>query len=220
MFILLKLRFEQINFFENFCEKLSKNMRSKKLETVLEFLTQVFMEGLIGTQRGLTYGVKIRLPHAFVMALLFKRRNSTPLEMAQWIARLTVEHALSLASFVSFYRASKQAIKLLAPHNFNDLAIQVTSLVIGGIGGVWVFGDDSSTINQQIVLYLTSRVISGLIKRQVGNHHTSMTFKVNAALSWALVMWLWEQDCNKTLPDMDKALPRSLGSSMDYLYGD
>lgn len=195
-------------------------MKSKKLEAILEFLTRILMEGLVGAQRGLIYGVKIRLPHAFVMALLFRRRNSTLLELSQWVVQLTTEHALSLASFVSFYRASKQAIKLLIPDDSMSMVPQATSLFLGAIGGVWIFGDDRSTVSQQIVLYLTSRVISGLIKRHTGNQNASKTFKVNAALAWALVMWLWEQDCDKSYSDEEKALPRSLGSSMDYLYGD
>jgi peroxisomal membrane protein 4 len=56
--------------------------------------------GLVG---GLRYGIKIRLPHAFVMTALFRRDLSSEQKL-RTIWNLTREHALNLASFATIYK--------------------------------------------------------------------------------------------------------------------
>ena len=75
---------------------------------------------LKGARNGFVYGVKVRFPHALIMAVLFGRGESVTLldvsnyEMADhgpfsWMTRLrtiyraTRQHALNLAKFVSLY---------------------------------------------------------------------------------------------------------------------
>ena len=51
---------------------------------------------------GAKYGVRIRLPHAFVMTLLF--RKETPSEKLKIILKATAEHSHNLASFAALYK--------------------------------------------------------------------------------------------------------------------
>ena len=97
------------------------------------------------------------------------------------------------------------------------------AFIAGAVGGYFVWGRYSS-LNQQIVLYLTSRVLVGLWKRLLkpGAHASSdngslteasnnnKTFSMVAALVWAIVMALWEES-----PDV---LHPSLTKSMDEIY--
>lgn len=97
------------------------------------------------------------------------------------------------------------------------------ALVAGATGGYYVWGRYSS-VNYQIVLYLTSRVIVGLAKRTWEkihgipvhhDHHTSIlkhpkTYPLLAATVWGIVMALFEESPH--------VLHRSLKQSMDEIY--
>ena len=61
------------------------------------------LAGLLG---GARYGIKIRLPHALVMTWLFRKDLTTRGKLRQ-ILRLTMEHALHLASFATIYKVCK-----------------------------------------------------------------------------------------------------------------
>lgn len=52
---------------------------------------------------GARFGIKIRLPHAFVMTILF-RHDLTPKQKLQSILRLALEHASNLAAFATLYK--------------------------------------------------------------------------------------------------------------------
>jgi peroxisomal membrane protein 4 len=52
---------------------------------------------------GARYGVKIRLPHALVMTLLF-RRDLTSKEKIQSVVTLAMEHASNLGAFATIYK--------------------------------------------------------------------------------------------------------------------
>jgi peroxisomal membrane protein 4 len=95
------------------------------------------------------------------------------------------------------------------------------ALVAGAVGGYFVWGRYSS-VNHQIVLYLTSRVIVGLAKhtwekfRGVPHHDTPSilnhprTYPLLAASVWGLVMVLFEESPH--------VLHKSLKQSMDEIY--
>jgi hypothetical protein len=61
---------------------------------------QHIIAALIG---GARYGVKIRLPHALVMTLLF-RRDLTSKQKIHSVLKLVMEHASNLAAFASIYK--------------------------------------------------------------------------------------------------------------------
>ncbi|KAK1742316.1 peroxisomal membrane protein 4 [Skeletonema marinoi] len=74
------------------------------------------ISGLIGGGR---YGLKIRIPHAFVMTFLFG--NKLPFRRKlQVIAKLAAEHSINLASFACLYKfllASLKVLSRLIPQN-------------------------------------------------------------------------------------------------------
>lgn len=102
----------------------------------------------------------------------------------------------------------------------------IHSFLAGAIGGYFVWGRYSS-VNYQIVLYLTSRILVGLWKRQFEHarqkeghdkraisvamlDRTTALYPIAAATVWGIVMYLFE-----THPDV---LHPSLKSSMDEIY--
>lgn len=167
---------------------------------------------LHGARNGLIYGAKIRFPHALVMTLLFKR--GTLKDKLYTIIRLTTSHSARLGTFVALYKAL-----MLVLERQDRIPRPIHSFVAGAIGGLIVFRDETA-VNSQIVLYLTSRVMVGLVRlgwRAVeGGEKAALVsaigFPAQAVLAWGAVMWLWE--CSKD------TLPGSLQSSMDYLYAD
>lgn len=59
---------------------------------------------------GVRYGVKIRLPHAVVMTLMFRRDQSVSNKI-KTILRLTKDHAVSLATFATIYKTMLVLLK-------------------------------------------------------------------------------------------------------------
>lgn len=66
--------------------------------------------GLIGGGR---YGLKIRIPHAFVMTFLFGNKLSFRQKL-QVIAKLAAEHSINLASFACLYKFLLASLKVLS----------------------------------------------------------------------------------------------------------
>ncbi len=68
------------------------------------------LSGLIGGGR---YGLKIRIPHAFVMTFLFGNKLSFRRKL-QVIAKLAAEHSINLASFACLYKFLLASLKVLS----------------------------------------------------------------------------------------------------------
>jgi hypothetical protein len=81
------------------------------VSTLLEELHQILL-ALVG---GARYGIKIRLPHALVMTLLF-RRDLSDKEKLKNILRLVLEHASNLAAFATIYKTLLAALKWTSVH--------------------------------------------------------------------------------------------------------
>ncbi|WVQ99666.1 hypothetical protein IAU59_006805 [Kwoniella sp. CBS 9459] len=189
---------------------------------------------LKGFRNGLVYGVKIRFPHALVMTLLFSHKP--------WPAKIkgiftaTRTHATNLAKFVTLYKLLLLLQKKLNGGKERDL----DTFVAGGLGGWWVFGE-RTPINEQIVLYVMSRVLLSFLPRLYSHSSTppktpiqplshplpaltspqanpkpippaQVPFAVVAALSWAGVMYMFRHRGERIQPGM--------GNSMRYLYHD
>ncbi|KAF8528065.1 peroxisomal membrane protein 4 [Hysterangium stoloniferum] len=179
---------------------------------------------LKGARNGLVYGVKIRFPHALLMSILFGRGNWR--SRAQQIYLATKQHALNLAGFVSLYKAL-----LLLQRGINGGKERNGDTFIAGlIGGYVIFGDRTA-VNEQIVLYVCSRVVASFIPRAgtsyAGSSAASASstdsqvrpippdarlFSLFAAVSWGAVMWLFKNKGETIQPGMF--------SSMRYLYRD
>ncbi|KAH9982218.1 peroxisomal membrane protein 4 [Lactifluus volemus] len=113
---------------------------------------------LKGVRNGLVYGVKVRFPHALIMAILFGRGNwQTRLKA---IFRATNKHATNLAGFVAIYK-----ILLLLQRKLNGGKQRTHDTFFAGLlGGYFVFGERNA-INEQIVLYVCSRVVASFLPR-------------------------------------------------------
>ncbi|CAJ1945699.1 unnamed protein product [Cylindrotheca closterium] len=197
---------------------------------------------------GARYGLKIRLPHALVMTVLFHNDLSKK-EKLRYIFKLGFEHAANLASFATIYKASlvslkwcsrrlrlakddKRLVMLLCKYIVDGPSPGVVAptsmagqperayhaLLAGATGGYVVWGKYSS-VNYQIVLYLTSRILIGLSKRcwekfspiEYKNmlQHPK-TYSLLSAAVWGVVMVLFEETPH--------VLHRSLKTSMDEIY--
>ena len=153
-----------------------------------------------GFIHGLRYGSKVRAPHSLVMTLLFKR-DTIP-KMLESIITLTLQHGIRLGAFAGLFRFSRGLIT--APH--------YREIIPGFIFGALVFGDHF--LSQQVVMYLLSRNIYGLVGTL--NETYGLTWfsgynqKFVAGLNWSIVMWLFYH--------YPKNLQSSLRTSMEYLY--
>lgn len=89
---------------------------------VLSELRAIF-NGLIGGGR---YGMKIRLPHAAVMTLLFRKKTSFE-DKIKIVLKSTYEHSRNLASFAVIYKVRKyfHLISLLFCHLISFDSLQI-----------------------------------------------------------------------------------------------
>ncbi|ETV85830.1 hypothetical protein H257_02391 [Aphanomyces astaci] len=176
-------------------------------------------------RNGAYYGTKIRAPHAFVMVMLFQQR---PLrEKLRGIIKLTYEHTKNLAYFVGVYKGVLLLLKeagraagsssCVLHQGLNPLVPWHAALA-GAVGGYVVWSKYSS-VNYQIVLYLFSRVLIGLVKLGsekgwpiLKKYSFPQVYPVLACATWAVVMWLFEYHRHVLHP--------SLAKSMDFLYHD
>ncbi|KAA1468562.1 peroxisomal membrane protein 4 [Dentipellis sp. KUC8613] len=173
---------------------------------------------LKGARNGLVYGVKVRFPHALIMAILFGRGDWR--SRARVIFKATKSHALNLAKFVALYKT----FLLLQKRMNGGKERSPDTFFAGLLGGYIVFGDRNA-INEQIVLYVCSRVVASFIPR-AGSPYSNASngasakpippdsryFSVFAAVSWGLVMWLFR--------NRGETLQPGMVNSMRYLYRD
>eukprot|EP00986_Skeletonema_menzelii_P012918 scaffold7298_cov150-Skeletonema_menzelii.AAC.18 len=105
------------------------------------------ISGLIGGGR---YGLKIRIPHAFVMTFLFGNKLSFRRKL-QVIAKLAAEHSINLASFACVYKFLLASLKVLSrlTRQNND----------GGSGD----GGDASVHHYGIVRQLAKSVMTIIV---------------------------------------------------------
>jgi len=171
-------------------------------------------------RNGIVYGAKVRFPHALVMVFLF--RSGTIREKLRLVLKATKTHAQNLGTFVFLYKACMLVLRHSTRLITSDKEEPGhNSFLAGLIAGYTVFGRGiQSSVNQQIVIYVFGRVVLGLarlvvdhgvvVPRQLRDQVSNNAWPVFAALSWAIVMWLF-----RWYPHV---LQPSLRSSMKYLY--
>ncbi|ORY81882.1 peroxisomal membrane protein 4 [Protomyces lactucae-debilis] len=169
-----------------------------------------------GMRNGAVYGAKIRAPHAAVMTFLFK--TGTFRERLVAIFKATKQHSQNLAVYVTIYKTTMYVLRQL-----NGKERSMDSFLAGLLGGYVVFGENNN-INQQMVLYVFSRILLGAAnsfanspssrhpnRPRLASHEVrEKAWPVFASVCWASVMWLWRH-----YPD---ELQPSLRNSMNYLY--
>ncbi|KAH9921981.1 peroxisomal membrane protein 4 [Epithele typhae] len=176
-----------------------------------------YLSILKGARNGFVYGVKVRFPHALIMAILFGRGDWTT--RLKTIFKATKQHALNLAKFVSLYKTL-----LVLQKKVNGGKQRSSDTFIAGlIGGYVVFGERNA-VNEQIVLYVCSRVVASLLSRAKTTYGKSAPapgrplppdarqFSIFAAVVWGAVMWLFQERGETVQPGMF--------NSMTYLYRD
>lgn len=111
---------------------------------------------LKGLRNGQEYGSKVRFVHTLVMTLLFRDITLPQIPtILKNILSMAVEHGKNLGLFVLSYKMGYKLLNRLAgTSSFNHF---LSGLVFGTL----IFGKKSG-VNQQIVLYLLSRVVIGL----------------------------------------------------------
>jgi len=163
-----------------------------------------------GFRHGLWYGAKIRFPHALVMTFLF--RSGSLQDKLRDIFRATWTHSRNLAVYVAIYKAVACLMR-----NARGVEGPLNSLVGGAIGGALVFGAQNP-VNQQINMYVMSRVILGGVKALSTHGYLPSAdsipgvYTMYASATWALVMYMHQWQTPH--------LQRSLTTSMDYLYNE
>lgn len=159
-----------------------------------------------GLRQGIVYGAKIRFAHSLVQAFLFRREPWS--ERIRFIIRMTYIHAKNLGLFVFFYKT----LRLIVSSVF-DLSKPWSTFICGFIVGYFIFHERNS-VNEQLILYLLSRIILGLVryaqKRKWLSNIQRPIFPWFAAFVWGIVLWLFE--CHR------EVLQPSLTRSMIYLY--
>ncbi|KAJ7071530.1 Tim17/Tim22/Tim23/Pmp24 family-domain-containing protein [Mycena amicta] len=180
---------------------------------------QPYLAILKGARNGFVYGVKVRFPHALVMSILFGRGDWKT--RARLIFRATKQHAFNLAKFVTLYKT----FMLIQQKANGGKPRSADTFLAGLLGGYIVFGERTA-VNEQIVLYVVSRVVATIIPRS-GSPYSSTPpapgtvkpvppdpryFTVFAALAWGAVMWLFEHK--------GEAIQPGMFNSMVYLYRD
>lgn len=199
-------------------------MSAAKRDAARLALSHAAMSTLLGLRNGLHYGVKIRAPHALVMTFLFKANEPVKKNLLQ-ILKMSFVHARNLGGFVLIYKAILGAGRIL--HAVLGLKMGTApgtpaaawhALLAGWLGG-WLIWAHHSSVNEQIAMYLLSRVLVGLLRLLAKNRvhpfssvNYQQVYPFFAAGVWAIVMWIYE-----TNPDV---LQPSLTASMKYLYAD
>lgn len=151
------------------------------------------------------------------MTFLFGR--GTPREKLTFILRATKQHALNLGTFTPLYKFLTIALRRLREATGATGPVpQWHSLVAGLVGGYLVFGE-RTPVNEQIVLYTSSRIIASFLPRAetpqdwpAGKPKPTDKgwFAAYATITWGVVMWLHEF--------RRETIQSGMVNSMDYLY--
>ncbi|GAA6020900.1 hypothetical protein JCM10207_003182 [Rhodosporidiobolus poonsookiae] len=212
-------------------------MSSRALAALDRFVTTPAYHDILailkGARNGAVYGARVRAPHALVMTLVF--HSGSWRQRLRYVYRATKQHSLNLARFVAIYKTCLLVQKSLA----GGKARKLDPFFAGLVGGWAVFGDRNA-VNEQIVLYVVSRVVTSFLPRAGppappsagvpppsaadGFPHppgypypksrppNSKVFELYAALAWGLVMYLFKERRDR--------LHGGMVSSMQYLYLD
>jgi len=163
-----------------------------------------------GLRNGAVYGAKIRFPHALVMTFLF--RSGSLQDKFKWIFKAAYAHSKNLATFVFIYKLLMATMKKI---ELGSEKGKLHPFIAAFIGGYYVFGTHDK-INEQIVLYLLSRITVAFAKLAAEKGYIKRPnidiWPWFAAFVWGSVLWLFEFH--------RWTLQGSLQSSMVYLYDD
>ncbi|KAM4842802.1 peroxisomal membrane protein 4 [Thomomys bottae] len=164
---------------------------------------QALLQAVNALLRQRRYHAALAVVKGFRNGVVFQEKLRT-------ILQSTYTHSKNLACFVCTYKS----LCALQTH-VQGKTYPVHSFLAAFVGGLLVFGDNNS-INSQINMYLTSRVLFALCRLAVEKGYIPEVkwnvFSLHTAVIWGLVLWLFEYHRPTLQP--------SLQSSMTYLYED
>jgi len=177
---------------------------------------QCLLSAIRGYRNGIITATRLRMPYiyqAFIYAVLYREGGLK--ERIRFVIKQLFFHGRNLGMYVAIYKT----ICCL----FRNMGISngIESLIAGFIGGYTAFGDSkgvSGSVNNQLVLYLFSRSITGFIQSAVnrGLIPTSAStqapqgFRVFAGITLAMALYLTEHE--------PETLSSSFMSTMKFLY--
>ena len=169
-----------------------------------------------GLVKGLNYGTKIRLPHALVMTLLYKRGAIR--SMLRSILRVTWQHSRNLAYFVGLYKFMFRLLHEVAgckPLHTSKPLSAVLGGVAGAVGASMVWASPNA-VSVQLSYYLLGRLGFAVAKLLASKVPTlkDVTFQQGFPFAsvaiWAMIMAMFE--------GYEHSLAGSLRTSMVALY--
>ncbi|GAB1609109.1 peroxisomal membrane protein 4-like [Argonauta hians] len=167
-----------------------------------------FLSLIKSFRNGVIYGCKVRFPHSLVMTFLWK---TGPLsEKIRGILEATYTHGKNLALYNVIHKSIMYVLEW-----FSKKRRPSHLFAAGVVAGYFVFGNYNK-VNEQINLYLMSRVLYALAQMATKKGYIPQPFKkpfpLFFSLVWGLSLVLFEYDREFLQP--------SLRSSMTYLYED
>lgn len=164
------------------------------------------------------------------MTFLFGR--GTPREKLAFIFRATKQHALNLGTFTPLYKLLTIAMRrLFEALGGKGRVPKWHSLVAGLIGGYVVFGE-RTPVNEQIVLYTSSRIMASFLPRAETRKDwpagkpkptDKSWFAAYATITWGVVMYLhqYRRETIQTgmVNSMDCKCRTSLGRGLESMFG-
>ena len=135
---------------------LKLGLRSDIIVLYMSLIRKEVEAVLKGLRNGLEYGSKVRFVHTLVMTLLFKDIHLKHLPtLLKTILTMALEHGFNLGLFILAYKTGYKTLNhLTKPSSLNHF-------LSGLLFGTLIFGKKTG-VNNQIVLYLLSRVMIGL----------------------------------------------------------
>jgi hypothetical protein len=174
----------------------------------LEALAPVLVP-LRALRQGFYYGAKVRFIFAVCNTVAF--RYHLPLsESLEWTLQCTAEHGWILGSFAALYKFLVWLQRKLLGRKHPS-----QPFVGGFISAYFTFGRRSSSIRTQVLLYITARVLQGLLSKARGSPsrvNRGRFYRLWQSLAWGSVMVLFEYN--------RMHLQDSLVSSMEFIYDD
>lgn len=159
-----------------------------------------------GFRNGVFYGGRIRIVHSLVMSILFKKGSMK--ERLINILSLTKDHSMYLAFSSFIFKMIKCILTKI------QLLPQTLIVAFSGLISGYLSFSENSNVHLQITLYTLGRSVLGFSEVLVnkGILPNINAYPAMAAIIWALVMFLFEDDRT--------CLQGSLVSSMQFLYKD
>jgi len=177
---------------------------------------QCILSAIRGYRNGIVTATRLRMPYIFqavIYAVLYREGGLK--EKIKFVIKQLFFHGRNLAMYVGIYKS------LCCLFRSMGISGGIESLIAGFIGGYTAFGDSkgiSGSVNNQLVLYLFARSITGLIQSAVNRElipsnastQSPQGFRVFAGITLAMALYLTEYE--------PETLSTGFMSTMKFLY--